>query len=186
MLPVRIHDNSESNVSGNAMHKCTRSEKKRIGKGSNILTLVRTFLNESENWKEINGKQCYQFPGVFSSPTVQYLYYTPDTKSLHQSSETYTIILWTDIELSKGQLNKERLITMKICGKNENVFYHSTSCLGVKLCPQKDCKYIIPICDRRVCPEHSKPLEKSFNCPVEFGYIRPKANTDNRRWIAGL
>ena len=88
MLPVRIHDNSESNVNGNAMHKCTRSEKKRFGKGSNILTLIRTFLNESENWKEINGKQCYQFPGVFSSPTVQYLYYTPDTKSLHQSSET--------------------------------------------------------------------------------------------------
>ena len=27
---------------------------------------------------------------------------------------------------------------------------------------------------KRVCPEHNKPLEKSFNCPVEFVYIRPK------------
>ena len=68
--------------------------------------------------------------------------------------------------------------------KNEDVFYHSAPCLGVKFCPQKDCKYIIPIHDIRVYPEHSKPLEKSFNCPVEFVYIGQKANTDNRRWIA--
>ena len=44
----------------------------------------------------------------------------------------------------------------------------------------------IPIHDKRVCPEHNKPLEKSFNCPVEFVYIRPKAKDDNRRWVAGL
>ena len=40
MLPVQIN---ESTVDGNAMNKCTRPKKKRIGKGSNILTLVRTF-----------------------------------------------------------------------------------------------------------------------------------------------
>ena len=45
-------------------------QKKRNGKGSNILTLVRTFLNESENWEELKEKQCYQFPGIFSSPTI--------------------------------------------------------------------------------------------------------------------
>ena len=33
-----------------------------------------------------------------------------------------------------GQLNKERLITVKICGKNEDVFYCSAPCL--KYCPQ--------------------------------------------------
>ena len=48
---------------------------KRIGKGSNILTLVRTFLNESENWKEIKEKQCYQFPGVFSSASLLHCWY---------------------------------------------------------------------------------------------------------------
>ena len=120
----------------------------------------------------------------FSSPTIQHLYYTPDMKSLHQSSETDTNFLWTDIQLSKGQLNKEHLITMKICGKNEDVFYRSAPCL--KYCPQKDCQYTVPICDKKVCPEHNKPLEKSFNCPVEFVYIRPKAKNDNRRWIGGL
>ena len=44
----------------------------------------------------------------------------------------------------------------------------------------------LQIRDKRVCPEHNKPLEKSFNCPVEFVYIRPKAKNDNRRWIGGL
>ena len=67
-------------------------QKKRNRKGSNILTLVRTFLNESENWEELKEKQCYQFPGIFSSPTTQHLYYTPDMKSLHQSSETDSYI----------------------------------------------------------------------------------------------
>ena len=130
-------------------------QKKRIGKGSNILTLVRTFLNESENWEKIEGKRCYQFPGVFVSPTVQQLYYTSDMKRLHQSSEVNPNFLWTDIQLSKGQLNKERLITVKICGKNEDVFYRSAPCLGVKYCPQKDCQYTVPIRDKRACPEHN-------------------------------
>ena len=107
-------------------------------------------------------------------------------KSLHQSSETETNFLWTDIQLSKGQLNTERLITVKICGKTEDVLYRSAPCLGVKVCPEKDCKYTISIRDKRACPDHNKPLEKSFNCPVEFVYIRPKANNDNRRWIGGL
>ena len=122
----------------------------------------------------------------FSSPNIQHLHYTPDMKSLHQSSETDANFLWTDIQLSKGQLNKDCLITVKICGRNEDVFYRSAPCLGVKYSPQKDYQYTVPICDKRVCPEHNKPLEISFNCTVEFVYIRPKAKDDNRRWIAGL
>ena len=74
-------------------------------------------MNESENWKELKEKQLMlPISWHFSSPTIQHLYYTPDMNSLHQSSETDTNFLWTDIQLSKGQLNKERLITMKICG----------------------------------------------------------------------
>ena len=49
-------------------------QKKRNRKGSNILILVRPFLNASENWKELKEKQCYQFPGIFSSSTIQHLY----------------------------------------------------------------------------------------------------------------
>ena len=120
MLPIqRTHDNSKSTAGVSAVQKCTRphDQKKKCEKRSNILTLVRSFLNESENWKELKEKQCYQFPGIFSLPTIQHLYCTPDMKSLHQSSETDTNFLWTDIQLSKGQLNKERLITVKICGR---------------------------------------------------------------------
>ena len=186
LLPVGSHDNGKSIVDVDTMHKSVQPVKKRNGKGSNILTLVRTFLNESENWKEIEEKHCYQFPGVFSSPATQQLYYTPDIKSLHQNSETDANFLWKDIQLSKGQLNKEHLITVQISGKSEEVFYRSAPCLGVKYCPEKECKYTIPIHDKRACPEHSKPLEKTFNCPVEFVYIRPKANNDHRRWIAGI
>ena len=65
MLPMQTIEISKPTVDVNAVDKRTRPEKKRIGKGSNILTLVRTLLNESENWKEIKEKQCYQFPGVF-------------------------------------------------------------------------------------------------------------------------
>ena len=75
-------------------------------------------------------------------------------KSLHQSSANF---LWTDIQLSKGQLNKEHLITAKICGENEDIFYCSAPCL--KYCLQKDCQYTVSIHDKRVCPEHSKALE---------------------------
>ena len=77
---------------------------------------------------------------------------------MHQSSETDTNFLWMNsIQLSKGQLNKERSITVKICGKNEDVFYRSAPCL--KYCPQKDCQYTVPIRDKRICPEHNKPLK---------------------------
>jgi len=123
LLPVGSHDNGKSIVDVDTMHKSVQPVKKRNGKGSNILTLVRTFLNESENWKEIEEKHCYQFPGVFSSPATQQLYYTPDIKSLHQNSETDANFLWKDIQLSKGQLNKERLITVQINGKSEEIFY---------------------------------------------------------------
>ena len=104
MLPIqRTHDNSKSTAGVSAVQKCTRphDQKKRSRKGSNILTLVRSFLNESENWKELKEKQCYQFPGIFSSPTIQHLYCTPDMKSLHQSSETDTNFLWTDSNCRK-------------------------------------------------------------------------------------
>ena len=47
--------------------------------------------------------------------------------------------------------------------KNEDVFYRSAPCL--KYCPQKDCQYTVPICDKRVCPEHNKPLEKILQLP---------------------
>ena len=42
----------------------------------------------------------------FSSPTVQHLYYTPDMKSSHQSSEKDTNLLWTDMDWSPTEFEE--------------------------------------------------------------------------------
>ena len=52
---------------------------------------------------------CIKTVSLIFNMLLKHLYYTPDMKSLHQSSETDTTFLWTDIQLSKGQLNKERV-----------------------------------------------------------------------------
>lgn len=82
----------------------------RIGKGSNILSVVRSLLSQPENWMEIDTKLTYQFPGVFSKPALHQLYFTCDVSRHAQSCEDPHFI-WKDIQLSKGQLNKDRLIT---------------------------------------------------------------------------
>lgn len=34
-------------------------------------------------------------------------------------------------------------------------------CLGIKQCPQEGCKYVVPIRDKRKCPDHDMNLEKT-------------------------
>ena len=84
------------------------------------------------------------------------------------------------MQLSKGQLNWDRLITVEIGNKKEEVFYRSAPCLGVKYCPEKECNHVVPIREKRVCPKHSSVLQKTYDCPVEFVYIHPKDTTDSR------
>ena len=84
LLPsLGIHDSSSpSTAHPSDTPKCTPSsiegKRSRLGKGSHILTLVRKFLNEPENWKEVDAKKCYQFPGVFTKTCIQQLYYIAD------------------------------------------------------------------------------------------------------------
>ena len=93
----------------------------------------------------------------------------------------------------KGQLNKEYLADYcENLWKNEDVFHHFAPFLGVKFCPQKYCKYSVYISFQfltEVFVLNTVNLWKSPSTqyPVEFVYIRPKANTGNRRWwITGL
>ena len=44
----------------------------------------------------------------------------------------------------------------------------------------------MPIRDKRNCPKHNLPLQKTTDCPVEFVYIHPKDVMDTRRWFGGL
>ena len=160
-------------------------KKKRLGKGSHTLTLVRRFLGEPENWLIVENKKSYHFPGVYEKAGCQQLYYVPNIRDLEQHCEDRHFI-WKDVQLSKGQLNKDRLITAKISGKTEEVYYRSAPCLGVKYCPHEECTYVVPIRDKRGCPKHQSDLQKSLACPVEFVYIHPKDTTDNRRWFGGI
>ncbi len=110
MLPKLGESNLPPTVTGasgsNAM--CERvnqlAKRKRNGKGSHILPVVRKCLKESENWKHIESKQDYQFLGVYAHPCHQSLYYIPDVTALEQCSESPNF-LWSDIQFSKGQLN---------------------------------------------------------------------------------
>ena len=172
---------AQASISGNGLS----IKKKRLGKGSNILTVVRKLLTQPENWLTVEDKKSYHYPGVLPKPMLQQLFYIENASSLQQSCEDPDFI-WKDIRLSKGQLNRDRLITVEIGCEKEEVFYRSAPCLGVKYCPQEGCSHIVPIRDKRACPNHNTELQKTFDCPVEFVYIHPKNSSDNRRWFGGI
>ena len=81
--------------------------------------------------------------------------------------------MWKDTQLS----NKKRLISADIAGKKE-IYYSSAPCLGVKVCLHKECDYVVPIRDKRSCPEHNLPLQRTSGLPVEFVCVHPKDPND--------
>ena len=81
---------------------------------------------------EVDTKKCYQFPGVFTKACTQQLYYIADSSKLSQTCDDVHF-MWKDTQLSKGQLNKKRLISADIAGKRE-IYYSSAPCFGVKVC----------------------------------------------------
>ena len=155
---------------GAASYTHADSKRKRLGKGLNILTIARKLLSEPENWFSVENKDSYHFPGVLPKPSLQQLFYVPDISALNQSCDDAHFI-WKDIQLSKGQLNKDRLIKVDIGDKCEEVYFRSAPCLGVKYCSSNDYSHVVPIRDKRNCPKHNLPLQKTTDCPVEFVYI---------------
>ena len=103
-------------------------------------------------------------------PSLTQLFYVPDISALNQSCDDAHFI-WKDIQLSKGQLNKDRLIKVDIGDKCEEVYFRSAPCLGVKYSSSNDYSHVVPIRDKRNCPKHNLPLQKTTDCPVEFVYI---------------
>ena len=193
MLPsVKSHVDSSSTAITNESstsipEQSTSTKRKRIGKGSNILAVVRKnlMLADPENWKSLTDKHDYHFLGTFPKSTEQHLYYIPDCTSLQQASSSNPHFLWNDIQLSKGQVNKDRLIQVEVGDNKESVFYRSASCLGVKVCPEVSCNYLAPIREKRNCKTHThQKLVRSESCPVELVYIYPQQfDKDHRRWI---
>lgn len=103
LLPSKQDQRIRSKSSKTPTTTDISDKQKRIrnGKGSNILSMVKRLLSESENWLNVDSKASYQFPGVFSSPVQQQLYFTSDTEHLVQSCDDPHFI-WKDIQLSKG------------------------------------------------------------------------------------
>ena len=134
--PQEKYSDTSSNSSSSSISREIVSEgkgkRKRDGKGSNILLLVRKLLKSPENWKSIGTKRDYQFLGTFPNPSVQQLYYIPNCFELEQSSHANPHYLWTDIQLSKGHLNKDQLIEVELVDingqtkKGKNVLQIST------------------------------------------------------------
>ena len=166
--------------------KSKEVKRRRVGKGSHILPIIRSCLQESENWKTIKSKEDYHYPGVFSqSCNPNTLMYTHDYTLLEQSAEN-PHFMWNDMQFSKGALNKDRKIECEINGKKEKINYRTASCNGVKCCSFTGCEYTAPIREKRPCPHHKTPLSRTSSCPVEFVYIYPEESSDKRQWIGGL
>ena len=106
----------------------------------------------------------------YKTPRQQQLYYTPDVSQLIQSCDD-THFMWKDIQLSKGSLNKDRIVEAEIKGESESLHFRSAPCGGVKFCPVDECSHTVPIREKRNCPTHNKILVRTTCCPVGFIYI---------------
>ena len=83
-------------------------------------------------------------------------------------------------------MNRDRLIKIDVNYTTEEMYYRSAPCLGVKYCPIEGCQHIVPVRDKRNCPKHNIPLERSGECPVHFVYLHPANSQDGRRWFGGI
>jgi len=79
-------------------------------------------MNEKENWRDVSSKKDYQYAGVFSTAQMQCVFYTEDCSKLQQSPNHDPHFMWNDVQLSKGKLNKDRLIEMFIGSIKENLY----------------------------------------------------------------
>ena len=61
--------------------------------------------------------------------------------------------IWNDIQLSKGKINKDRLLEMDVGGKKV-ILYQSAPCGGVKVCCEASCNYSAAVREKRRCKLH--------------------------------
>ena len=97
------------------------------------------------------------------------LLYSKDVSKLPQYVASKPHFLWDDIQLSKGKLNPDRMVTMNINGIDEEVFYRMAPCNGVKVCSALDCSHAKPLnsnCVQSIqVPQLTKPVVVQwFSC----------------------
>ena len=168
---------------GNSVKENEVDRKKRVGRGSNPLSVVKMLMKSHDNWQEIITIEQYQFPGVSVSGQSSMLLYSKDVSKLPQYVASKPHFLWDDIQLSKGKLNPDRMVTMNINGIDEEVFYRMAPCNGVKVCSALDCSHAQPLNSKKnLCSTHpSSSTDKTSGCPVVFMYLFPRKFTDDHR-----
>ena len=159
-------------------------KKERQGRGTHSVICLCKLMADKENWREIQNKEDYQFPGVFTRKHFQAVFYTPDYTKFVAPGHTDPHFMLSDKQLSKDKMNIHTT-TMEIAGKSEVD--------GVKVCLVSGCSHVVPIRDQRPCKKHPKELQlqktnsKDSKCPVQFTYVYPKIfQEDKRRWILGF
>ena len=98
----------------------------KIGKGSRIIDTVKELMKDSSAWSHISTKQEYQFPGLLNDVTNQYMLHTLDMRKLPQATPDNPHFMWSDIQISKGKVNIDRKIKVKLDGKEEELLYRMT------------------------------------------------------------
>ena len=126
-------------------------------------------------------KEDYHFLRIQKPPcnNCSILFYIPDCTKLEQTADN-SHFMWHDIQLSKGPLNKDGKIEVKINGKMEKLTYHTAPCSGIKYFSYEGCNYIASVCEKRPCSHHKYSLSKTSSCSVELVYIYPEDSNDNR------
>ena len=100
--------------------------------------------------------------------------------------------MYYDIQLGKEKGRSKQAIELEVDGKKEMLMYMIAPCKGVKYCGRHSsgCDYVTSTRECRQCPKH--PEEKLISsqdlspCPVEFVYVHPQDEDDNRRWLSGI
>ena len=162
---------------------------KRKGKGCHALPVVRELMAQRSNWFPIETSEDYHTPGVFKHPHPKRMGYCEDMTTLTNYEKTDPHFIFTDIQLSKGTARNVRTVEMNVAGEKEVLHYRIVPCAGVKQCKKyaDGCGYVVPLREFQPCPDHpSDGLIRSGDCPVEFVYLWPQQQDDNRRWLTGF
>ena len=145
-----------------------------------MIDRIHELMNDKENWRDLESKNEYLYPGAFSKISAQHILFIPDIEKIKPKGAAEDFI-WRDIQFSKGKTNLPRDIKVIIDGKKETLKYRVAPCAGIKKCPETNCSYTVPIKEHHPCPKHNIPLIKEGNCPVYFVYIEPSNKEDRRR-----
>lgn len=144
-------------------------------------------MQSKENWYPIQRPEDYHFPGVFSHDHPKRMGYCEDITILPNYVVTDPDFMYKDIQIGKGKAQGNRTIELDVAGRKERMTYKIVPCNGVKVCPAEGCDHMVPTWEIKPCPQHKgQPLTQSAGCPVEFIYICPEEEADNRRWITGI